>query len=238
MCACVCVCVCVRMHMYTLFSGSLPTPLILSWRVWVKVACSGCWFICTQFAGMLGMQDVNADQMSSKFDDMLTTIRQVNEQFKNAVSVLLFSPFLFLACYLDVPSPPPPSPLLVYLCSHRPPFILPVVIYPLPPRPLTLCLHLTSSLASLSSLSLTLCPCLCLCLSLYSYLALPSLFPPPPPSLHPITIYPPLPLHLVLCLCQFFILSTILHELYVMMRLYIYISDLFSLRSWRRKLHI
>lgn len=37
-------------------------------------------------AGMLGIQDMNADQMSAKFDDMLTTIRQVNEQFKNAVS--------------------------------------------------------------------------------------------------------------------------------------------------------
>ena len=36
---------------------------------------------------MLGMQDVNADQMSTKFDDMLTTIKQVNEQFRNAVSV-------------------------------------------------------------------------------------------------------------------------------------------------------
>ncbi|XP_076440799.1 ATPase ASNA1 homolog [Babylonia areolata] len=38
----------------------------------------------SQITGMLGMQDVNADQMSTKFDDMLTTIRQVNEQFRNA----------------------------------------------------------------------------------------------------------------------------------------------------------
>ncbi|XP_046544661.1 ATPase ASNA1 homolog [Haliotis rubra] len=38
----------------------------------------------SQMAGMLGMQDLNADQMSQKFDDMLVTIRQVNEQFRNA----------------------------------------------------------------------------------------------------------------------------------------------------------
>ncbi|KAL8570022.1 hypothetical protein ACOMHN_036299 [Nucella lapillus] len=38
----------------------------------------------SQIAGMVGLQDVNADQMTTKFDDMLTTIRQVNEQFKNA----------------------------------------------------------------------------------------------------------------------------------------------------------
>jgi hypothetical protein len=39
-----------------------------------------------QMAGVLGMQDVNADMMSTKLDDMMATIRQVNEQFKNAVS--------------------------------------------------------------------------------------------------------------------------------------------------------
>ena len=32
------------------------------------------------------MQDMNADDMSTKLDDMLVTIRQVNEQFKNPVS--------------------------------------------------------------------------------------------------------------------------------------------------------
>lgn len=35
------------------------------------------------------MQDVNADMMSTKLDDMMATIRQVNEQFKNAVSLPL-----------------------------------------------------------------------------------------------------------------------------------------------------
>lgn len=38
----------------------------------------------SQFAGLMGMQDLNADQMSSKFEDMLATIRQVNTQFKDA----------------------------------------------------------------------------------------------------------------------------------------------------------
>lgn len=38
-------------------------------------------------AGLIGMQDLNADQMSNKFEEMLATIRQVNAQFKNAVSV-------------------------------------------------------------------------------------------------------------------------------------------------------
>lgn len=37
-------------------------------------------------AGLLGMQDMNADEMSGKLEDMLSTIRQVNDQFKNAVS--------------------------------------------------------------------------------------------------------------------------------------------------------
>jgi anion-transporting ArsA/GET3 family ATPase len=37
-------------------------------------------------AGMMGMQDMNAEDMSGKLDDMMATIRQVNEQFKNAVS--------------------------------------------------------------------------------------------------------------------------------------------------------
>ncbi|XP_033729291.1 ATPase ASNA1 homolog [Pecten maximus] len=38
----------------------------------------------SQMAGMIGMQDMNADDMSTKLQDMLTTIRHVNAQFKNA----------------------------------------------------------------------------------------------------------------------------------------------------------
>ena len=36
-------------------------------------------------ASFVGMQDMNADEMSGKMEDMLATIRQVNDQFKNAV---------------------------------------------------------------------------------------------------------------------------------------------------------
>lgn len=39
-------------------------------------------------AGILGMQDVNSDMMSTKLDEMMGTIRQVNEQFKDAASLL------------------------------------------------------------------------------------------------------------------------------------------------------
>ncbi|KAL5016331.1 hypothetical protein ScPMuIL_005920 [Solemya velum] len=38
----------------------------------------------SQVAGLIGMQDMNADEMSHRLDDMMATIRQVNEQFKNA----------------------------------------------------------------------------------------------------------------------------------------------------------
>ncbi|GFR98800.1 ATPase ASNA1 homolog [Elysia marginata] len=38
----------------------------------------------SQMAGLMGMQDLNADQMSNKFEEMLATIRQVNTQFKDA----------------------------------------------------------------------------------------------------------------------------------------------------------
>ena len=38
-------------------------------------------FFDFQMAGMMGMQDMNADEMSGKLEDMMNTIRQVNEQF-------------------------------------------------------------------------------------------------------------------------------------------------------------
>lgn len=50
-------------------------------------------------AGILGMQDVNSDMMSTKLDEMMGTIRQVNEQFKNAASLyekLFLLSFIFV----------------------------------------------------------------------------------------------------------------------------------------------
>ena len=35
---------------------------------------------------MLGMQELNADEMTRKLEDMLPVIRQVNEQFRDPVS--------------------------------------------------------------------------------------------------------------------------------------------------------
>ena len=45
------------------------------------------WNFMLQMASFVGMQDMNADEMSGKMEDMLSTIRQVNEQFKNPVSI-------------------------------------------------------------------------------------------------------------------------------------------------------
>ena len=48
-------------------------------------------------AGMMGMQDMNSEDMSGKLEDMMSTIRQVNEQFKNPVRTsFLFSLDLFI----------------------------------------------------------------------------------------------------------------------------------------------
>ena len=46
------------------------------------------------------MQDMNAEDMSGKLEDMMSTIRQVNEQFKNPVcTFFLFSlDFFYLQC--------------------------------------------------------------------------------------------------------------------------------------------
>ena len=47
---------------------------------------SSCTF---QMAGFLGMQDVNADAMTGKLEEMLPIIRQVNEQFRDPVSEIV-----------------------------------------------------------------------------------------------------------------------------------------------------
>jgi len=37
-------------------------------------------------ATMLGMPDINTDEMTKKLEEILPVIKQVNEQFKNPVS--------------------------------------------------------------------------------------------------------------------------------------------------------
>ena len=44
---------------------------------------------------MLGTQDLNADEMTRKLEDMLPVIRQVNEQFRDPVSLSLLILSLF-----------------------------------------------------------------------------------------------------------------------------------------------
>lgn len=41
----------------------------------------------SQFGSMLGMTDFNADSLTQKLDEMLKIIRQVNEQFRDPVSL-------------------------------------------------------------------------------------------------------------------------------------------------------
>jgi len=44
-------------------------------------------------ATMLGMPDINTDEMTKKLEEILPVIKQVNEQFKNPVSDFLFTMF-------------------------------------------------------------------------------------------------------------------------------------------------
>ena len=51
-----------------------------------------------QVAGMLGMQELNADEMTRKLEDMLPVIRQVNEQFRDPVCAFAYS---FIKCIFE-----------------------------------------------------------------------------------------------------------------------------------------
>lgn len=44
----------------------------------------------TQMSSILGMNEFNAESFTSKMEEMLGIIRQVNEQFKNPVRIILY----------------------------------------------------------------------------------------------------------------------------------------------------
>ena len=53
-------------------------------------------------ATMLGMPDVNTDEMTKKLEEILPVIKQVNEQFKNPVSLAISNHLLHLLCYVVI----------------------------------------------------------------------------------------------------------------------------------------
>ena len=53
-----------------------------------------------QVGGFLGLSEFNPDDMSSKLEDVLPVIRQVNEQFRDPVSKLFFFSFFSFFSFL------------------------------------------------------------------------------------------------------------------------------------------
>ena len=51
---------------------------------------------------MLGMQELNADEMTRKLEDMLPVIRQVNEQFRDPVSEFSMTESIVFTSYMLV----------------------------------------------------------------------------------------------------------------------------------------
>lgn len=50
----------------------------------------------SQVAGLLGMQEFNADEVSGKLESILPVIQKVNEQFQNPVCTQFYFSDLFI----------------------------------------------------------------------------------------------------------------------------------------------
>ena len=77
------------------------------------------------------MQDMNAEDMSGKLEDMMSTIRQVNEQFKNPVCAsFLFSldVFIFSVVPRSLVSLKNTTSASLCACSRKAPDIFSLII--------------------------------------------------------------------------------------------------------------
>jgi len=53
----------------------------------------------------MGMTDFNPDSFSAKMEEMLAVIRQVNEQFRDPVSIVTMRYQMFSAVYCTISNP-------------------------------------------------------------------------------------------------------------------------------------
>lgn len=56
--------------------------------------------LCSKMCNMLGLGDMNADQLASKLEETLPVIRSVSEQFKDPVSITLVGVGFVTLCHL------------------------------------------------------------------------------------------------------------------------------------------
>ena len=62
-----------------------PAILVLLQYLFYCNTCFTAILVLLQFGAMLGMHDLNADQMTKKLEETLPVIQEVSRQFKNPV---------------------------------------------------------------------------------------------------------------------------------------------------------